>query len=410
MPQYRIYLGLLILFICHACASHKTSADVHVFPQAVDTRDHTISLQEHKTYVANGVYADNEFAGARLNNFESINDSTFKATISPENYPINISAYYAMRLRADRERDVTIELHYTHHEHRYIPKVSHDGELWEALPMSDYDTLQAPNICAVRLHLSPEPLYLCGQELKASPQIKAWVDQLSLHDDVQQSVIGQSRLGRDLWMMDIADGDSRGREAIVILARQHPPEVTGSIAMESFVEEILKDNPISNHYRSKYRTIVFPLMNPDGVDEGHWRHNAGGIDMNRDWAQYHQRENYTVANHIVATTHHHKNKVIIGLDFHSTQEDVYYTLPANRRSSIFPFKDLWLNGMEQSILEYQANDEPGDMNAPITKFWFYLQFNAEGVTYEVGDEVPRDFIREKAQAAAQEMMQLLALR
>ena len=34
----------------------------------------------------------------------------------------------------------------------------------------------------------------------------------------------------------------------------------------------------------KFRVLAFPLMNPDGVDLGHWRHNAGGIDLNRDWS------------------------------------------------------------------------------------------------------------------------------
>jgi len=388
----------------------KSTADHHVFPQPVDTKDHPIEMQVHKTYSVNGIHADNEFAGARLNNFEAINDSTFNATISPENFPINISAYYGMRLKADTPRAVTIELHYTKHEHRYVPKVSSDGVLWRALEASEYDTIQAPNICAIRLNLTSEPLFLCGQELMASPHITAWSKKQSAHADVKMSVVGKSKLGRDMLHLDIANGESREKETIVIVSRQHPPEVTGYMAMEAFVEEILKDNPISNAFRSKYRVMVFPLMNPDGVDEGHWRHNAGGIDMNRDWSEYNQPENRLIANYIVKTTNTDKNKVIIGLDFHSTQNDVFYTLPHNRPSSIFPFKDLWLEGMEQSIIDYQANDEPGDMHAPITKFWFYLQFGAEGITYEVGDEVPRVFIKEKAITAAQEMMQLLVLR
>ncbi len=407
-----IYIISVIGFslILSACGSMKTVADHHTFPQPVDTKDRPIEMQLHKTYAVNGVYADNEFAGARLNNFEAINDSTFKATISPENFPINISAYYGMRLRSDTKRNVTVELHYTKHEHRYIPKISSDGKIWRALETNEYDTLQAPNICAVQLSLSSEPLFLCGQELMASPHITEWSKQQSAHSDVNMSVAGKSRLGRDMLFLDIVNGEIKEKETIVIVSRQHPPEVTGYMAMEAFVEEILKDNPISNAFRSKYRVMVFPLMNPDGVDEGHWRHNAGGIDMNRDWSVYNQPENRLVADYIVKSTNMNKNKVIIGLDFHSTQNDVFYTLPSNRPSSISPFKDLWLEGMEQSIVDYQANDAPGDISTPITKFWFYLQFGAEGITYEVGDEVSREFIREKAVTAAQEMMQLLVLR
>jgi hypothetical protein len=406
-----VFIGVSWIYTIYtSCGTLKNTADHHIFPQLVDTKDRQIEMQEHKTYSINGVHADNEFAGARLNNFEAINDSTFKATISPENFPINISAYFGMRLRADTKRNVTVELHYTKHEHRYVPKTSSDGMNWRALKASEYDTLQAPNICAVRLSLSPEPLFLCGQELMASPHIKKWAQNQSKHSDAKMSVVGKSRLGRDMLFLDIGQDEIKGKETIVIVSRQHPPEVTGYMAMEAFVEEILKNNPISNAFRSKYRVMVFPLMNPDGVDEGHWRHNAGGIDMNRDWSVYNQPENRLVADYIVSSTNKHKNKVIVGLDFHSTQNDVFYTLPDNRPSSVFPFKDLWLEGMEQSIVDYHANDESGDISAPITKFWFYLQFGAEGITYEVGDEVSREFIKEKAVTAAQEMMQLLVLR
>ena len=47
---------------------------------------------------------------------------------------------------------------------------------------------------------------------------------------------------------------------------------------------------MSHDFLTKYRILAFPIMNPDGVDLGHWRHNAGGIDLNRDWSKYHQPE------------------------------------------------------------------------------------------------------------------------
>jgi len=35
------------------------------------------------------------------------------------------------------------------------------------------------------------------------------------------------------------------------------------------------------------------------------------------------------------------------------------------------------------------------------------QFDAEGITYEIGDDTPRDLIQEKGEVSAIEMMQLL---
>ena len=78
-------------------------------------------------------------------------------------------------------------------------------------------------------------------------------------------------------------------------------------------------------FLDKYRILVYPLLNPDGVDLGHWRHNVGGIDMNRDWAYYHQPEIRKISNNIVKESKKNASQVILGLDFHSTYHDVYYT-------------------------------------------------------------------------------------
>ena len=66
-------------------------------------------------------------------------------------------------------------------------------------------------------------------------------------------------------------------------------------------------------------------MNPDGVDLGHWRHNSGGVDLNRDWSKYHQKEIKTTVDFISKTLKASNSKLVLGLDFHSTYYDVFYT-------------------------------------------------------------------------------------
>lgn len=151
-------------------------------------------------------------------------------------------------------------------------------------------------------------------------------------------------------------------------------------------------------------------MNPDGVDLGHWRHSAGGIDLNRDWQHFHQEEIAAVTNHIVTTTRKDKNKVLFGIDFHSTYKDLYYTHPEDYDPLVPGLKDLWLQGIDESLVSYTPDDRPGPLNRPISKGWFYVQLGAEGIVYEIGDETPREFIREKGKVAARELMQLLVLR
>ena len=97
------------------------------------------------------------------------------------------------------------------------------------------------------------------------------------------ALLARSEQNRDLIGLDIYNGEAKGKEMLVILSRQHPPELTGYFAMQSFIDELLNDTKLSNDFRKKYRILVYPMVNPDGVDLGHWRHNTGGIDLNRDW-------------------------------------------------------------------------------------------------------------------------------
>ncbi len=399
---------LLLVSMMIGCKSTSGLLN-HEYPKSVDTSDRQIMLQDRKEYQINGVHADNLFEGARLNNFTQINHSLYRATISPENTPINASAYYALRIWSEEPKDIELELYYTEHEHRYIPKLSYDGVHWITMHESDFDTLKAPNIATLNLQLSDQKLFVAGQELHTMKHVRKWIDKIQQHPHVHHSIIGESKMGKDMHCVDIYSGQAQKKKTIIVMGRQHPPEVTGHYAMESFVEELLQNNALSNGFRDQFRILVYPLMNPDGVNEGHWRHNAGGIDLNRDWAQYVQEEPRTVATHMVRTVEKSNNTVLVGLDFHSTQKDLYYTLTPDLASNVYPFKDYWLRGIDNTFKTYTPDDRPNGLESPISKTWFYQQFGAEGITYEIGDETPREFVREKGKTAAIEMMQLLIL-
>ncbi len=408
-PQFSIFSVIAVAMLL-SCNAKYVLQNHDGFPDIEDTFSKDISYQEKMTYTIDGVSVDNEFNAARLNYFEQINDSTFRATISPENSPINSSPYYSFRISSRLERSINLELFYEGHDHRYWPKLSRDGNTWELIDSNRFDTLKAPNIATLKLDLDSEKLYVSGQELYDSEKVRSWALETAKSLNTHYSVVGKSKLGRDMLFLDVYEGDRKNKDVIVVMSRQHPPEISGYMAMEAFVEQILNDNPLSNDFRKKFRVLVYPLINPDGVDLGHWRHNAGGIDLNRDWALYRQEEPRVIAQHIVNTVAEFKNNVVLGLDFHSTQEDLYYTLTDNLKSNIYNFKDYWLYGIDQAFPEYEPDDRPFDLSQPITKGWFYLQFGAEGITYEIGDETPRDFVREKARVAAEEMMKLLILK
>ena len=398
-----------LLFVLFASCQVKKLPTTHNFPSPVDTQDRPILLQEKKVYKIDGIQLSNEFDGARANDFTKINDSTYRVTILPENEPINESPHYAFWINASDKRDINLEIYTGAYKHRYWPKLSLSDSPYEPIDSMYFDTLKAGNIANLKLALSGEQLYVAAQELRPSSYTKSWIAALEKgHPHISTATVGQSKLKRDIDYLELGEGSNDKKPAILIFSRTHPPEISGYMAMEAFVEEILMDNPLAQAFRKKFRILVYPLINPDGVDLGHWRHNAGGIDLNRDWGKFRQEEPHVVASHVLKETRANKNEVLLGIDFHSTQEDVIYTHTPNRVSKIYPFKDLWL----QALIDegYQPNEEAYDLSSPMTKGWFYLEFDAEAIIYEVGDETDRTYLKKKAGFAAREMMKLLVLR
>ena len=401
---------ILVLGVTLAYSCGKKSipqATTYDFPKPVDTKDHPVTLQNRVLFDAGGVYATNKFRAARLNDFVKENDSLFKAVIEPENTPINHSPWFAFKIWADETDTVNVKLVYTFSRHRYVPKLSRNGNDWIPIEADNMQFVDDSVNLVVQLPVSKDTLWVSAQEIYDSQKIKQWSSQIAKNPYVTMGEAGKSREDRSLYALNVNKDETKKKDVIVILSRQHPPEVTGFMAMQSFVEEML-GNAQSEDFFNKYQVLIYPLLNPDGVDNGHWRHNLGGIDLNRDWAYYHQAETRQIADHIVKEINESGGRVVLGLDFHSTQKDVFYTIPDEGPKSVIPwFKKRWLTGIEDNIPNYSLNESPDPMGPPVTKFWFYTQFQAEGVTYEIGDETPRDFIRLKGKVSAQQMMKVL---
>ena len=405
----KLTLTILTSALIASCATGKLKTYDVLKPS--DTSNREISYQEKKIFSPDEVvYADNQFLGARLNSFEKLNDSTYQATILPENEPINQSPNYAFQIWSKTEKEIYLKLNYPTSVHRYWPKISDNRIHWYPVDSTRFKLVDSVQNAMLKLKISPKKQWVSAQEIWNSDDNKQWSETTSNHENVRYSVIGKSKLGKDIIALDIYKDSPKKKDMIVAVSRQHPPEVTGYLAMQSFVEELLSDTRLSKDFLEKHRILVVPMINPDGVDLGHWRHSTGGVDLNRDWAYYKQTEVDVVVNYLVNESNKYKNKVLFGIDFHSTQTDLYYTIPEETKSVIHPFKDYWIQGIDDAFEGYTPDDQPYALEQPVSKTWFYKQFGAEAMTYEIGDETPRDFIDAKARVAAKEMMKLLILR
>ena len=261
--QYLKVLSLLVLIGIGSCESPKDNwiHTRHEYTNPVDTRTKPIEEQEVKTFVVDGVYASNNFAGARLNGFIKVDDITFQATISPENRPINSSPWYAFKIWSERTRSINLKLHYTAHRHRYHPKLSRDGKEW--IPLSkDFINLDQDSIdVTLKLNLNQDTLWLAAQEIHDSKRVEKWLANFKDHKFVRIGEAGRSPLGKPLHFMNITKGSNRNKPAIVLLSRQHPPEVTGYLALQSFLKTIIEQGS-TNGFLERYRVLVYPLLNP----------------------------------------------------------------------------------------------------------------------------------------------------
>ena len=69
------------------------------------------------------------------------------------------------------------------------------------------------------------------------------------------------------------------------MARQHPAETVGSFVMEGIVNFLFSGEQEAETLLRKYRIIVIPMVNPDGVIHGNSRCNLAGLDLNRKWRE-----------------------------------------------------------------------------------------------------------------------------
>ena len=257
-----------------------------------------------------------------------------------------------------------------------------------------------------------EPQWIAAQEINSSADVQKWYRQnlVAPNDFVRLKSAGESELGKNIPVLDIYKGNPEGKPIVVLLTRQHPPEVTGFFAFQKFLETIVEESPLSNRFLSKYRILAFPNMNPDGVDLGHWRHNVNGVDLNRDWSKYRQAEVRNVVSYIEKSSNEDNGKVILGMDFHSTYEDVFYTNKTREGTTMPHFIDDWFARLEKDIEDYKVNEKDSNSNKPVSKGWFLYGHGAVGITYEIGDSTPKERILEIGKASSLAMMELLLTR
>lgn len=355
-----------------------------------------------------------EHQTARINQCDVVSENGFNFVIrpeketDPEGETINNSPWYGFRVDPKQSGSVDFTLSYENGTHRYSPKISYDGVTWTHLPGTETPRPR-PAEFSFRVNMDDSPFYISAQEVFTPAAHDAWTAKLAAQPFVTETIIGQSKNGYDLRMLEVQTEPNVKKPYAVWIGRQHPPEVTGALALIPFSETVLNDSELSKKFLEHFNVLIIPMINPDGVTAGHWRFNDGGMDLNRDWGPFSQPETRAVRD-TFKRFETGQDEIAFFLDFHSTWRNLLYTQADDEPTTPPMFTRDWLKAVDDRLDDkvYPFTREARhNSGRPISKNYMYDTYGIAAITYEVGDATPRSAIDLSAKVFAEEMMTLL---
>ncbi|MAS22154.1 MAG: hypothetical protein CMN49_04375 [SAR116 cluster bacterium] len=353
-----------------------------------------------------GVKVLTDFQGGNINGCEFTPNGRLTISVAPENEPINTSPWYAFRLLADATTDVAVVLDYGNYKHRYTPDFSLDGVNWQTYPAAKLDLNKDKSRAGFSLTVPKgKSVVIAAQPLLTSSHYATWLESLIEQHGVTVSAAGQSVEGRPLWRATTP----AKKHTLLLLGRQHPPETTGALALIGFVERLFETDALAKRFRDEVGILLYPLINPDGVDKGYWRHNVQGKDLNREWGLFSQPENRVIDTDVAQWLEKHDTQLIKAIDFHSTHYEVFYTQPDQSAETMPDLLGDWLADFEALMsarfddfdIRRQVSKNP-QVNA--AKHYYFTRYGISSTTLEMGDETDRGFIKAYGRAAAESFM------
>jgi hypothetical protein len=348
-----------------------------------------------------------DFSTAPGSTCERSGEAVFALAIRPEDPDINPSPWYAFDLHADEATEAEVALDYADYRHRYRPRVELEGGHWAALPEDVLSVSEEGHQARLALDIPAGVTRIGAQEVITLQERVQWRASFASRTGMSRSVIGESREGRPIEAL-ARPAAAPGAPLIIIVGGQHPPEVTGVLGLRAFLDTLF-DPSADQAVLDRYQWLIIPDLNPDGVEHGHWRHNTGGLDLNRDWGPFTQPETAAAFAAIEAQIAEGHAPFLL-LDFHSTRRDVLYTPPDAAALTPFAFSEDWIALIEAAW----SSDEPAfdrgpshNVGMPTSKTWFADTYAAPGVTVEYGDNTDRDRITALSQTAAQALVRYL---
>lgn len=350
---------------------------------------------------------DTQFEGGAFHRCD-VRDGNFVITIRPEDSKVEVPMpWYAFRASPKQPGEAVVLMGFVDAEaDRFWPKVSLDGTTWQRMPDRAVAVSEDKKRLALRIPLVEAPVWIASQQLLTTRFYDTWTLSLAQRPDLAVRVLGRSISGRPISVAET----SPKAHGVLFIGRQHPPEATGALTMHAFVATVLADTELARSFRETFTVITVPLLNPDGVANGHWRHNAGKTDLNRDWGPFRQPETRSVRD-LLADLAGRGITLRLMLDFHATrltETHLFYTQrPEDGDGSAHAFSAAWFERVRKREPDLAFIHRPSKSESANAKNYFFDTYGIPSITYETGDETDPDWIEAAAPVFAEAMMREL---
>ena len=347
------------------------------------------SLEGTSLCTAHGVSISTDFSSAGQHGC-AIRPDGFVLSVWPEpaiDNVINPSPWYAFQVSGQSDGPVRVKIDYSKFRHRYTPRMSYDGEVWLELDEGSAVVSDDERILSLDLPPVSGSYFVAGQPLLTGEMVDQRTEELVDQFDLVSETVGSSHENRPIIALTIGNPDAH--RLVVALTRQHPPEITGTNAFFEFASTLLI--ALQEDDLKETRILFFPMANPDGVENGYWRHNKGGVDTNRDWYTVTQPEIAAIQAKIHAEA---EGKTVAAfLDFHSTWRTLVYTPPLDSTETDMTFPNALKTEFDRAFTPKPDWIVGHNADNGTSKNWALVTFNTPGLTIELGDEVSRQDAR-----------------
>ena len=162
----------------------------------------------------------------------------------------------------------------------YRACVSEDRSDWQRAE-TQWDSRQDGGTLTIRYTPSGELAWFAYFAPYSMERHHDLISRIALNPGVEHRCLGYSLEGQAIDCLEMGEGPMH----VWLYARQHPGESMAEWWMEGALEALVDPaDPAARELRRRCRMHLVPNANPDGSIRGHLRTNAGGVNLNREWA------------------------------------------------------------------------------------------------------------------------------